>query len=467
MPSSEIISQLSDLTDTINEDSLVLLSDTGHNNIYRYIKSGRVFAIKAVKPNCEDAELYLQFLRREYQLLSNLQSPFIVSVWQMICLPEIGECMMMEYVDGRTLDQFIEEHPSARQRREVLDELLQAIDYLHRKQIVHADLKPQNILITNNGNHIKLIDLGLADSDSWREKHLGNTRQYAAPEQLQPEAELDQRTDIFALGHIVRTLFPHRYVLVTRRCLKANPKKRYQSVTDLQKAISRHKHQWLILFVFLFLPAAISLFFLTKAKQSQANDSEVIETLLPDTTCLTDTVIVKDTIVQEVKQPINTTPPKKKKTISSAQKRQMAIEKFYSENDILYMYVESASGKLYWCFIDSIKNMPYCYQEFADYYIGRAQYLAKYLEKEEIINTPEYTEEINAVYINMRDMFSKNEAVAKHYPSIYEADSSMIDLLQLELEKLSSHLHDTIFPEPTQNYRDADWIIPRKKVRFN
>lgn len=65
--------------------------------------------------------------------------------------------------------------------------------------------------------------------------------------------------------------------------------------------------------------------------------------------------MVKDTIVQEVKQPTNTTPPKKKKTISSAQKRQMAIEKFYSDNDILYMYVESASGKLYWSFIDSIK----------------------------------------------------------------------------------------------------------------
>lgn len=467
MPSSEIISQLSDFTDTINEDSLVLLSDTGYNNIYRYVKSGRIFAIKAVKPTCKDSELYQQFLHREYQLLSNLQSPFIVSVWQMTSLPEIGECMMMEYIDGRTLDRFVEERPSAALRRQVLDELLQAIDYLHRKQIVHADLKPQNILITNNGNHVKLIDLGLADSDSWRESNIGNTRQYAAPEQLHSDAKLDQRTDIFALGHIVRTLFPLRYFLIVRRCLKANPNKRYQSVTDLQKAILRHKHQWLILFVFLFLPAAISLFFLTKAKQSQSNDSEVIETLLPDTTCLTDTVMVKDTIVQEVKQPTNTTSQKKKKTISAAQKRQMAIEKFYSENDILYMYVESASGKLYWCFIDSIKNMPYCYQEFADYYIGRAQYLAKYLEKEEIINTPEYTEGINAVYINMRDMFSKNEAVAKHYPSIYEADSSMIDLLQLELETLSSHLHDTIFPEPTQNYRNADWIIPRKKVRFN
>lgn len=463
--SSEIILQPGKSPSTSGEQ-LVLLSDTGHNCVHKYIKDGRVLAVKSVRPDEKNHELQRQFLQREYQLLANLQSPFIVSVWQMTTLPDLGECLVMEYIDGRTLDRFVAEHPTTDQRRQVLDELLQAVGYLHRKQIVHADLKPQNILITNNGNHVKLIDLGLADSDSWRENNIGNTRQYAAPEQLHSDAKLDQRTDIFALGHLIRTLFPLRYYFIVRRCLKTNPDKRYQSVADLQKAISWYNYRWLILFVFLFLPAAISLFFLTKAKQSQANDSEVIETLLPDTTCLKDTVMVKDTIVQEVKQPTNTTSQKKKKTISAAQKREMAIEKFYSENEIHYMYVESASDKLYRCFIDSIKNMPYCYQEFADYYIGRAQYLAKYLEKEEIINTPEYTEGINALYIVKRDMFSKNEAVVKHYPSIYEADSSMIDPLQQEIKKLNSHLHDTIFPEPTQNYRNLDWIVPRKRVKF-
>ena len=61
-PTSEIISQPANNTAPGNDNELVLLSDTGHNSVYRYVKDGRVFALKAVKPDDKDAERHTKAL---------------------------------------------------------------------------------------------------------------------------------------------------------------------------------------------------------------------------------------------------------------------------------------------------------------------------------------------------------------------------------------------------------------------
>lgn len=479
MPSSEIISQLSDLNGAIQEDSLVLLSDTGHNNIYRYVKSGRIFAIKAVKPTCKDSELYRQFLYREYQLLSNLQSPFIVSVWQMTSLPEIGECMMMEYIDGRTLDRFVEERPSAALRRQVLDELLQAIDYLHRKQIVHADLKPQNILITNNGNHVKLIDLGLADSDSWRESNIGNTRQYAAPEQLQPEAELDQRTDIFALGHIVRTLFPLRYFLIVRRCLKANPNKRYQSVADLQKALQSHLSWWLLVALLVAVIAVFAIFYYKNFNNVAPSEQPQIKTIsTPDTvvlpaqpteekqnshnpqsdncTTVADTIIAKDTV--QTTNPI----PHPEPVFDIEPIRQKATTQHEHLRDIC---------------LDSIHHMPQQYQEYANQiFLAYRDSSTAYMYRE-INRYPDHNMEIARIYDNAdRHIFSPpvlkvinnlpSKAFADEHPDIQVPKSyqDVLDSIRNEAEMLYNRFADSITNTPYKYREYANYYMKRAGI---
>ena len=97
---------------------------------------------------------------------------------------EFGPCIVMEYIDGVTLDKFLEGKPSKQLRRKVVDQLIDALAYIHGKQIVHRDLKPSNILVTRNGSNVKIIDFGLSDADDYAIlKQAAGTLKYMAPEQ--------------------------------------------------------------------------------------------------------------------------------------------------------------------------------------------------------------------------------------------------------------------------------------------
>lgn len=122
-------------------------------------------------------------------------------------------------------------------RRRIFSQLLEAVGAMHRQSIIHNDIKPENILITEADNDVKLIDFGFADGDAHiLEKGLGGTRQYASPELLE-HRKTDARSDIYSLGILLDEVFPGRYGRVVRRCTQADPARRYQSAEALQKAL--------------------------------------------------------------------------------------------------------------------------------------------------------------------------------------------------------------------------------------
>ena len=146
-------------------------------------------------------------------------------------VPEMGICIVMEWIDGITLEHW---SGSKTEGEAIFLQLLDAVHYIHAKQIVHRDLKPSNIMITHNGNHVKVIDFGLSDTDDFAIlKQPAGTPGYISPEQIVSQ-QADIRNDVFSIGCILEKILPGKpYTAIIKRC-KAPIAQRYANVDELR-----------------------------------------------------------------------------------------------------------------------------------------------------------------------------------------------------------------------------------------
>lgn len=261
-------------------DSNVIISDIkeidtkGYSSLYTAIYLGKKHILKGLKPEYKNKLFYENLLKKEFEISHPLDHPNIVKTIDFKHIPDLGNCIMMEYIDGITLKDFVESRKviesQSRKAKEFYDkifnELLDAMSYFHSKQIIHRDLKPSNILITNNGNNVKIIDFGLSDTDDYLIlKQAAGTKKYAAPEQLIPNNPIDCRADIYSLGIILRNNFPKSYRKIADKCAQQDREKRFSSANDIKKELKNRKIKNIsiistIVFVLLF---SLS-FFVTK-----------------------------------------------------------------------------------------------------------------------------------------------------------------------------------------------------------
>ena len=220
-----------------------LLWQTNHHLLARAKRYGRWWMLKALKRDVAEQTIYQQMLRKELEMLMHLQHPYIVQTVGLERVEGLGMCIVMEYVDGVRLDEWLKLPQSKECRYKLLIQLLEAMEYVHAAGMVHRDLKPGNILVTRNGANIKLIDFGLADNDHMAIlKQPTGTADYIAPEQATMTIP-DIRNDIYSLGKVIGLLLPERsFKSVVCRCLKPIDK-RYQNVGQLLKAIKSRKQQ--------------------------------------------------------------------------------------------------------------------------------------------------------------------------------------------------------------------------------
>lgn len=210
---------------------------------YRVKLYGKLHFLKRLKPELRTNPRHVAALHKEFETGYNLDHPHLVRY-----LSCGDDYLLTEYIDGSTLLEFAKQNPeffkSKANVSRLLGSLLDVVEYLHSHQVVHLDLKPQNILITRVGHELKLTDLGFCYTDTFADT-MGQTNSFAAPEQLDGSSQVDHRTDIYALGRIIATLpCAKRYRKVIDRCTKPSKEDRYQSVTELKKELSNPRIKW-------------------------------------------------------------------------------------------------------------------------------------------------------------------------------------------------------------------------------
>lgn len=222
----------------------ILLIVTAYASLYRVTKSGRYFLIKTTKDNSPQARA---MLRREYELSIGCDHPHLVHVYLFEEESPVGPGIVMEYIEGRTLDRFLAENPAPAVRRRIFEELLSVVDYLHKRGIVHNDLKPENILISHNGDRLKLIDFGLSDNDAQLLHTPGCTPAYASPELMSGALQPDLRSDIYSIGRLMQLIFAGKHRGIIRRCLQPDRERRFENVERLRQRWHRRNRPWHLL----------------------------------------------------------------------------------------------------------------------------------------------------------------------------------------------------------------------------
>ena len=174
---------------------------------------GRLVALKTFRPaapipNPEDSMVLRRRMLREAQRAGTLSHPNVITIFDVVEADGDGEneegafFIVMEFVEGKGLDARLRQGPiPLADAASIVEQIASALDHLHSRGIIHRDVKPANVLLTEDGK-VKITDFGVArsaDPSATLETEIYGTPHYMAPEQVQGGI-VDARTDVFALG---------------------------------------------------------------------------------------------------------------------------------------------------------------------------------------------------------------------------------------------------------------------------
>lgn len=212
---------------------------------------GQWWSLMGVAPDCQQPEEAQKRLRQQYAQVVTLNHPNITRMVAMVQTPFMtDECIIEEYIDGMTLDEFLQSDPDEGLRRKLLEQIIDALQYCHRKGVTHGNLSPKAVIVTHQDYVAKLVAFGCKGSAS---------------------------DDVHALGEIIDSLRLDAFKNIVERC-------RNGAITDMEtvrKAINRPKsHSWKFGLLFaLLLATVVALAFWTGHHTSMVHDKNLADSL--------------------------------------------------------------------------------------------------------------------------------------------------------------------------------------------
>lgn len=199
--------------------AIVLVHESSRHVVLKAKRFGRWWILKGLS-SATDTEANRALLRKEFEIMMMLPSEGFAHAVSLENVPGYGVCIVMEYVEGLILSDWLRVCSSSTSRRRVALTLIDSLQQLHQRGIVSRDIKPANIIVSRLSQTPVIIDFDLADTDSHTVfKAPGGTASYISPEQAAGLVP-DCRNDIYSLAVVLKQMqLPRVWQPVLSKCL--------------------------------------------------------------------------------------------------------------------------------------------------------------------------------------------------------------------------------------------------------
>ncbi len=254
-------------------------SSYGNSRLFTAQNNGRKVVIKALKADRADNAQCRASLRSEYDVTASLDNKFIRKAIDFVRIEGLGDCIVFEYIDGKSLAEHVRVGTlTEKQVKNVLVDVCDGLSYLHRNNVVHCNLKPENVIVTAADCRAKLIDLGIPETDPDADRELLiKEMEFTAPEIIKGES-FDNRADIFSLGKIMEFIgernISKQFLHVATHCTQFSKEQRYDNIAEVRSAISKGHPTVKVIVLALVLVALAALAYIYVPKIAANVDKE-------------------------------------------------------------------------------------------------------------------------------------------------------------------------------------------------
>ena len=208
-----------------------IIPSMGYCMIVKCRKGDQTVVLKTLKVEYRERVLLRNALKREFKQCQLLNHSGIVRHQGLVDVDDYGLCIEEEYVEGRNLQAYLKENHTDEEKISIINQIADALRCAHQKGIIHRNIKPSNILITKQGNYVKLIDFSVLSPEEV--KPTADTTRFMAPELKDETMSADATADIYSLGTIMKVMgLTLAYSEIIKRCCAFKRCDRYANIEE-------------------------------------------------------------------------------------------------------------------------------------------------------------------------------------------------------------------------------------------